>query len=62
MRLFLFAYISLAVAMAMPGCQLVSVEIHQSSILDKGDDTSDKYSSKLSEPKTDKTTIRVSEF
>jgi len=50
---------ALTLGVALSGCNLVTVEIHQSAILDKGDDTADKYSNKSQEGKTDSTNLRV---
>ena len=53
---------SLFITNFITGCNLVTVEIHQSAILDKGDDTSDKYSNKSAESKIEPTSIRIEEF
>ena len=44
------------------GCNLVTVEIHQRSIMDKGDGTNDTYKSNPTESKTEKTMIKANAY
>ena len=55
MKIIILFYILLSLV----GCGFVTIEIHQSAILDKGDATKDEYTNKSPEVKEDTGTVKV---
>ena len=49
---------ALTLAILLVGCGFVTIEIHQSSILDKGDGTTDTYQNRQRKSETDKVQVK----